>query len=185
MKRTVDIVAGTLGLACFAPVMAVIAALIFVTSGRPILLLQERVGRNGTSFEAVKFRTMRKGTSVVAKSQLRQSPDLYTPIGPFLRRWSLDELPQLWNVVSGEMSLVGPRPALPTQHDLLALRSSAGVTSQKPGLTGLAQVKGRETLTLHSKVRFEALYRRRQSLKLDALIIVWTIKAVFVARGAY
>jgi O-antigen biosynthesis protein WbqP len=185
VKRTVDIVAGIFGLACFAPVMALISVMILVTTGRPILLLQERVGRNGTPFEAVKFRTMRTGVPVIAKSLLRQSVDLYTPIGPFLRRWSLDELPQLWNVVRGEMTLVGPRPALPTQVDLLALRLAAGVMDQKPGLTGLAQVKGREALTLHTKVRFEALYRRRQSLGLDLLIIAWTFRAVLASRGAY
>jgi O-antigen biosynthesis protein WbqP len=185
MKRAFDIVFGTLGLVVLLPVIGATAGAVLLTSGRPIFLLQERVGRSGTTFGAMKFRTMRTGVPVVAKSLLRPSPDLYTPLGPFLRRWSLDEVPQLWNVVRGDMSLVGPRPALPTQLDLLAMRSAARVVDQKPGLTGLAQVKGREALTLHSKVRLEALYRRRQSLGLDLLIILWTFRAVLAPRGAY
>jgi O-antigen biosynthesis protein WbqP len=106
-------------------------------------------------------------------------------MGPFLRRSSLDELPQIFNVLIGDMSLVGPRPALPTQGDLLELRRRKGIDVMRPGMTGFAQVKGRESLTLSTKTRFEALYRRRASRALDLLILAWTVRSLFRPRGAY
>lgn len=168
-----------------APLVCVIAATVLLTSGWPVFLLQRRIGAAEGPFAVVKFRTMRRDVPVLAKALLQQDDALYTPLGPFLRRFSLDELPQLWNVLRGEMSLVGPRPALPSQLDLLALRRRHGVTDLKPGVTGLAQVVGRESLTLSTKVRCEALYAKRISLRLDLLILVWTIRAVFFGRGAY
>ncbi len=117
--------------------------------------------------------------------ELRDADRHLTPVGAFLRRTSLDELPQLWNVLRGEMSLVGPRPALPSQGDLLELRRRCDVSRLKPGLTGLAQVMGREALTLSTKVRLEALYARRESRRLDLLILLWTARAVLLGRGAF
>lgn len=184
-KRFVDLLIGVPASIILAPLIAGLALVVLVTSGRPVFIVQTRVGADERSIHVVKFRTMRPSVPVVAKSLLAPSPDIYTPLGPFLRRWSLDELPQLYNVLRGDMSIVGPRPALPSQEDLLALRRRRGITEQKPGLTGLAQVKGREALTLASKVRLEALYRKRKSILLDLVIVVWTFGALFSKRGAY
>lgn len=167
------------------PVMLVTAVAVLLTSGWPIFLVQRRVGAGDRPFDVIKFRTMPRGVPVVAKALLSRDEASYTPLGPFLRRSSLDELPQLWNVLRGEMSIVGPRPALPDQHDLLELRRRHGVTRLKPGITGLAQVVGREALTLSTKARCDALYSRRASIGLDLLILVWTLRAVVFGRGAY
>ena len=167
------------------PIVAVLSLLVAATSGSPVFLRQERVGAHERPFRVVKLRTMRRDVPVVAKSMLAPAPGLYTPLGPFLRGSSLDELPQLWNVLRGDMSIIGPRPALPTQHDLLALRRRHGITEEKPGITGLAQVVGRESLTLSTKLRCEALYRRRRSLPLDLLILWRTFRAVATRRGAF
>lgn len=185
MKRALDLIVGVPAALVGAPLIALIALAIVATSGRPAFLVQTRIGAHERPIRIVKFRTMRRGVAVVAKSLLPPSPDLFTPLGPFLRRSSLDELPQLLNVLRGEMSLVGPRPALPSQDDLLTLRRRYGITDQKPGITGLAQVLGRESLTLSTKVRCERVYRRRASLRLDLVIILRTARAVLVGRGAF
>lgn len=184
-KRAFDLIVGIPAAVTAAPLVALIALAVLVTGGWPVFLVQTRVGAGERLIRVVKFRTMRAGVPVIAKALLEPSPDLYTPLGPFLRRTSLDELPQLVNVLRGDMSLIGPRPALPSQHDLLALRRRHGVTEEKPGITGLAQVLGRESLTLATKVRCEALYRRRRSVGLDVLILLWTARAVLRGRGAY
>ncbi|MGH2499518.1 MAG: sugar transferase [Candidatus Limnocylindria bacterium] len=184
-KRTFDLAIGIPLAIAAAPVIAIVAVSILLTSGPPAFLVQERVGAWERPIRVVKFRTMRRGTPTVAKSLLEPSPGLYTPLGPFLRRWSLDEMPQILNLLRGDMSLVGPRPALPSQHDLLALRRRHGITEQRPGLTGLAQALGRESLTLSTKVRCEALYRRRESRRLDLAILCRTARVLLSGRGAY
>lgn len=184
-KRIFDLVVGVPLAAVFAPAIAGVALAVLATSGRPVFLVQARVGANERPIQVVKFRTMRRGTPVIAKALLVAQQDTYTRLGPILRRWSFDELPQIVNVLRGDMSLVGPRPALPSQHDLLALRRRSGVARLRPGLTGLAQVEGRETLTLATKARFDALYARRSSLLLDLRIIMWTAQALLSGRGAY
>ena len=185
MKRVLDLVLGVPIAVVISPVIAVIALAIIATSGRPAFLVQTRVGANEVPFRCIKFRTMRVGVPVVAKHLFIPTADSYTRLGPLLRRSSLDELPQIVNVLRGEMSLVGPRPALPSQHDLLALRRKHGVTSLRPGITGLAQVEGRESLTMSTKVRFETLYRRRSTVLMDLWIIAWTARALLSGRGAY
>ncbi len=184
-KRILDVLIGIPVGAVAAPAMTLIAFVIIVTSGRPALLVQTRVGANGVLFRCVKFRTMRVGMPVVAKHLLVPMPDTYTRLGPFLRQSSLDELPQIINVLRGDMSLVGPRPALPSQEDLLSLRRRYGISHDLPGITGLAQVLGRESLTLATKVRCEALYHRRRSVRLDLAILAWTLRALVDRRGAY
>lgn len=184
-KRLFDLALGSPIAIVLLPMLAAISLVVLVTSGWPIVIVQERVGAHERPIHVVKFRTMRRDVPLVAKSLLNPTQDTYTPLGPFLRRWSLDELPQIFNVLRGDMSLVGPRPALPTQHDLLALRRRRGVTELRPGMTGLAQVEGRESLTLATKVRFETLYRRRRGLGLDLTIILWTLRALLSGRGAY
>lgn len=184
-RRVFDLLLGVPAAIAAAPIVAVLAVLVALTSGFPVFLAQERVGAHEQRIRVVKFRTMRRDTPVVAKSELKDPDRALTPPGRFLRRTSLDELPQLWNVLRGEMSLVGPRPALPSQSDLIALRRKHGVLSLKPGITGLAQVLGRESLTVSTKVRAEALYARRASIRLDLLILLWTVRAVTVGRGAF
>ena len=183
-KRVFDLTLGLPLTVGALPIMAVTAALVLVTSGWPILIRQDRVGAFEQRIRVLKFRTMKTTAPLVAKSALTPGPGLYTPVGVFLRRWSLDEVPQLLNVMSGEMSLVGPRPALPTQNDLLALRRRTRVTELKPGITGLAQINGREALTLSTKARFEALYRRHHTVCYDLLILLRTFRALLSGRGA-
>lgn len=188
-KRGLDLAIGVPAAIVVAPVLAVLAALVFVTSGWPPLIRQVRVGAGEAPIPVWKLRTMRRGTPVVAKSALlgREAGEgevRYTPLGLWMRRFSLDELPQVYSVVKGDMTLVGPRPALPTQHDLLALRRRHGVTRLKPGLTGLAQIEGREALTVPTKVRFESHYLRHMSLGYDVGIIARTFRAVLSKKGA-
>lgn len=184
-QRPVDLALGVPAAVVALPIVALCALIVVVTSGWPPFIYQVRVGARERPIRVLKLRTMRQGVPVVAKASLERDASLYTPPGPFLRRTSLDELPQLWNVLRGDMSLVGPRPALPSQEDLLALRRRHGVTRLRPGITGLAQVLGRESLTLSTKARAEALYARRASLRLDLGIMLWTIRAVLFGRGAY
>jgi O-antigen biosynthesis protein WbqP len=183
-KRALDLLVGLPLAVAAAPLIGVAAIWILATDGWPALIRQNRVGAHEQNIVVLKLRTMKTGSPIVAKSLLASRNDIYTPGGRFMRRWSVDELPQLFNVLRGDMSIVGPRPALPSQHDLLALRRKHDVTALKPGLTGLAQVKGRESLSLPSKVRLEGLYRQRQSLRLDLVIIVRTVWVLISGRGA-
>jgi O-antigen biosynthesis protein WbqP len=184
VKRALDLlIALPAGLVAL-PIVVILSILIVVTSGWPPLVIQERVGADERPIRVPKLRTMKRGVPVVAKALLHRR-DVYTRLGPLLRRTSLDELPQVWSVLRGDMSLVGPRPALPSQHDLLVLRRRYGITRLKPGITGLAQVLGREDLTLSTKVRSEALYARRLSVRLDLLLLLWTVRAVLFGRGAF
>lgn len=185
MKRALDIAVGVPAAIIAIPFLTALSGAIIATSGWPPIIVQTRVGANERAIRVVKLRTMHRGVPVVAKALLDRNARVYTPLGQFLRRVSLDELPQLWNVLRGDMSLIGPRPALPTQHDLLDLRRRHGLLGLKPGITGLAQVMGREDLTLSTKVRCEALYARRWSLRFDVLILLWTVKAVLFGRGAF
>ena len=184
-KRGTDIVGGLAALVVSAIPMLVIAGAIVADSGRPVLLRQRRIGVHGQEFQMWKFRTLPVDTPQLAKSELRASGLQTSPLGLFLRRYSLDELPQLLNVLSGDMSLIGPRPALFTQHDLVALRRDAGVLRVRPGLTGFAQIKGRENLSLEDKVALDADYVRRMSPLTDLSIALRTASAVLRARGSY
>jgi O-antigen biosynthesis protein WbqP len=185
VKRIFDILLGIPIAIAAVPILAVVAALVAATSGWPVFIVQTRVGADERPIRVPKLRTMRIGVPVVAKAALRPQDAKYTPLGPWLRRTSLDELPQLASVLRGDLSLVGPRPALPSQDDLLALRRKHGIIPLKPGLTGLAQIMGRESLSLQTKVRYEALYARRRSLCFDLVIVLRTVRAVLRSRGAY
>jgi O-antigen biosynthesis protein WbqP len=183
IKRLFDIVVSGLGLLLLALPMAVIAVLIRVGSPGPALHWSRRVGRNNSIFLMPKFRTMRIDTPQVATHLMTEPDKWLTPIGGVLRRTSLDELPQLWSVLIGDMSIVGPRPALFNQDDLVALRTEAGVHHLVPGLTGLAQVSGRDDLPIPVKVKFDADYRARMSLLLDLEIIARTVVGAFRRSG--
>ncbi len=160
---------------CFLllPVLLV-AILVGVTSKGPILYWSERVGHQNKIFKMPKFRSMQTGTPAVA-THLLQDPDFYlTPIGSFLRKSSLDELPQLWSILKGDMSFVGPRPALFNQQDLIELRTKAGVHELLPGLTGWAQINGRDGLPISEKVALDTEYLQRKTLFFDIKIIFLT-----------
>ena len=179
-KRSFDVLLSILAALVLVLPVVVIALLVRLTSPGPALYWSDRVGKGNRVFRMPKFRSMRVDTPAVA-THLLQNPDTYlTPIGSFLRRSSLDELPQLWNILNGEMSFVGPRPALFNQDDLIALRTKYAVHEILPGLTGWAQVNGRDELPIPEKVRLDAEYLRRQSLVFD-LYILW-LTAVKVVR---
>jgi O-antigen biosynthesis protein WbqP len=172
MKRVFDIFLGCLAaLVLLLPVLLVAIA-VRLTSKGPALYWSDRVGRNNVIFKMPKFRSMRVGTPAVATHLLADARSHLTPIGSFLRKSSLDELPQLWSILAGDMSFVGPRPALFNQQDLIALRTEQGVHTLVPGLTGWAQVNGRDELPIPDKVKLDVAYLQRQSLWFD-LSILW------------
>jgi O-antigen biosynthesis protein WbqP len=174
MKRLFDLVMAAVAAVVLLIPILLVAALVRFTSQGPILYWSDRVGRNNKIFKMPKFRSMRVGTPAVA-THLLNNPDLYlTPVGGFLRKSSLDELPQLWSILRGEMSFVGPRPALFNQHDLMDLRTRAGVHNLTPGLTGWAQINGRDELPIPQKVALDIEYLHRQSLVFDMKIIFKT-----------
>lgn len=163
--------------------MLLVAFLVKVTSAGPVLYWSDRVGRGNRIFRMPKFRTMRTGTPAMA-THLLQDPGKYlTPIGGIVRKTSLDELPQILSVLRGDMSLVGPRPALFNQDDLIALRTERGVHELVPGLTGWAQVNGRDELPIPVKVAYDEEYLRRRSLAMDAKIIFLTARKVLLGEG--
>jgi O-antigen biosynthesis protein WbqP len=171
MKRLFDLILACLaGLVLLLPLMGV-AILVRMTSAGPVLYWSDRVGRNNRIFSMPKFRSMRVGTPAVATHLLGDPRSHLTPIGSFLRRSSLDELPQLWSIVKGDMSFVGPRPALFNQHDLIELRTRSGVHFLVPGLTGWAQINGRDELPIPQKVALDIEYLKNKTLWLDMKII--------------
>jgi O-antigen biosynthesis protein WbqP len=180
MKRAIDFVLALTAAVIFLPLFLVLAAVVKLTSKGPVLYWSDRVGRNNRIFSMPKLRTMRIDTPVVA-THLLTNPDQYlTPVGAFLRRSSLDEIPQLWCILRGDMSIVGPRPALFNQHNLIEMRTEHGVHAIRPGLTGWAQVNGRDELPLQEKVRLDADYLRKQSISFDAKVMLLTF--IKVAR---
>jgi O-antigen biosynthesis protein WbqP len=183
MKRLVDMVGALAGLIVLSPVLLAIGLLVRLDSPGPALHWSKRVGRYNAIFLMPKFRTMRTGAPDVATHLLSDAESWVTPLGAFLRRTSLDELPQLWSVLKGDMSLVGPRPALFNQDDLVALRSEAGVHTLRPGLTGWAQINGRDELPIPEKVRLDREYLERRSLLFDFRILAGTALAAFSGRG--
>lgn len=183
LKRAFDFVLALLVLAAFLVPMAVLALLVRVTSPGPALYWSDRVGRDNRIFRMPKFRSMRIDTPEVATHLLNDPSTFITPIGAFLRRTSLDELPQLWCILKGDMSFVGPRPALYNQHDLIALRTERDVHTIAPGLTGWAQVNGRDELAIAEKVRFDEEYLRNRSIALDLRILFMTAAKVFGGHG--
>jgi len=183
MKRVFDIFLGCLAaLILFVPVLLVAMA-VRLTSKGPALYWSDRVGRNNVIFKMPKFRSMRVGTPAVATHLLADARSHLTPIGFFLRKSSLDELPQLWSILAGDMSFVGPRPALFNQQDLIALRTERGVHTLVPGLTGWAQVNGRDELSIPIKVQYEMEYLQKQSLWFDLKILGLTFLKVVRRAG--
>ena len=183
MKRIFDIFLGFMAFLILIFPVLLVGMAVRLTSDGPALYWSNRVGRNNKIFKMPKFRSMRLGTPAVATHLLSDASSHLTPIGSFLRKSSLDELPQLWSILVGDMSFVGPRPALFNQHDLIDLRTQAGVHALTPGLTGLAQVNGRDELPIPKKVEFDAEYLTRQSFWFDIKILWLTFLKVFLRDG--
>lgn len=183
MKRLFDLLLTLPAIVFLSPVLLLIALVIRMTSPGPAVHWSRRIGRGNDIFMMPKFRTMRQDAPQIP-THLLTNPDRWvTPIGRILRRTSLDELPQLWSVLRGDMSLVGPRPALFNQDDLIALRTAAKVHILRPGVTGWAQVNGRDELPIAEKVRFDEEYRQRRSLLMDLKIILETVRQAVHSRG--
>lgn len=166
-----------------SPIFIVVALLIFFEDGFPVFFKQNRVGINYSFFNIYKFRSMKKNTPNVATHLLTNPEQYVLKIGRLLRKLSLDELPNLINIVKGEMVFVGPRPALYNQDDLMALRVAAGVHKLKPGITGWAQINGRDELSLEAKVAYEKEYLERKSFLFDLKIIILTFTRVLGSKG--
>ena len=183
MKRMLDLLLGILaGMVLLVP-LVIVAIAVRLTSKGPALYWSDRVGRNNVIFKMPKFRSMLVGTPAVATHLLGNPAAHLTPIGSFLRKSSLDELPQLWSILVGDMSFVGPRPALFNQDDLIALRTEQGVHKLVPGLTGWAQVNGRDELPIPQKVALDAEYLQKQSLWFDIRILWLTFVKVLRRDG--
>ncbi|MCK5889682.1 MAG: sugar transferase [Methylococcales bacterium] len=183
MKRFIDITLSILAIICLSPLVLLIAIVVKSTSKGPALYWSERVGIHNIIFKMPKFRSMKIDTPAVATHLLQNPQDALTPIGAFLRKSSLDELPQLWSIIKGDMSFVGPRPALFNQHDLIALRKKHQVDQLVPGLTGWAQINGRDELPIPQKVALDAEYLKRKSLHFDGYIFYQTFLKVLRRDG--
>jgi O-antigen biosynthesis protein WbqP len=183
MKRLFDLIGSSVALLLLMLPMLVIALLVKLTSKGPVLYWSDRIGRNNDIFRMPKFRTMRTETPAVATHLLGDPERYLTPIGKFLRKSSLDELPQLFSILNGDMSFVGPRPALFNQDDLVEMRTQRGVHLLIPGLTGWAQVNGRDELPIPEKVSFDEYYLRHRSFSFDLRILCMTLVKVLYSEG--
>jgi len=183
LKRICDILLSLLLLCCLSIPMIIIALIVKLTSKGPALYWSDRVGINNIIFRMPKFRTMRLDTPAIA-THLMKDPDLYlTPVGAFIRILSLDELPQLWSILKGDMSFIGPRPALYNQDDLVDLRTKKGIHRLVPGVTGWAQVNGRDEIPIPLKVEYDEYYMNNKSIILDLKIVWITVCNVLRRRG--
>ena len=183
MKRVFDVILAVIAIAVLLLPIIIVAFLVRLTSKGPALYWSDRIGVNNAIFKMPKFRSMKIDTPAIATHLLEDSDNALTPIGGFLRKSSLDELPQLWCILKGDMSFVGPRPALFNQDDLIALRTEKGVDKLMPGLTGWAQVNGRDELPIPQKVALDIEYLNKQSFGFDLYIIWLTFIKVIRKEG--
>lgn len=183
MKRTFDILVTLLSAVVLIIPLACIALVIRCTSSGPVLYWSDRVGQNNKLFKMPKFRSMHVDTPTLASNLLKNPSNYFTPVGRFLRETSIDELPQLWSILIGDMSLVGPRPALFNQSILIKLRTHSDVHKLLPGLVGFAQVNGRDEISIHKKVNLDVEYMKHQSILLDVKIIGLSFFRVFQKDG--
>ena len=183
-KRMIDIALSTAGIVILAIPMLIIAVLVVLGDPGPVLFRQRRVGIHRSYFYILKFRTMRTDTPHDTPTHLLEHPEQYiTPIGRFLRQTSLDELPQIFQILTGKMSVIGPRPALWNQEDLIAEREKYGANDIRPGLTGWAQINGRDELAVEEKARYDGEYVERMSFSFDCRCFFGTIRAVLRHEG--
>lgn len=178
MKRFFDFLISLFALIILSPLFLIISIMILIVDGKPILFRQKRVGKNNELFTIYKFRTMKNGTENVASAELENAGDKITKIGKILRSTSIDELPQLINILNGTMSLVGPRPLIPEEDDIRKLREEYNVYSVRPGITGWAQVNGRDIITRENKALLDKEYVEKQSLGFDIKILFLTVLKV-------
>ncbi|MGZ3253103.1 MAG: sugar transferase [Burkholderiaceae bacterium] len=183
MKRVFDFILAIVALMIFLIPIVIVGLLVKLSSKGPILYWSDRVGQHNRIFKMPKFRTMLVNTPVVATHILTSPQQFLTPVGSFLRKSSLDELPQLWSIIKGDMSFVGPRPALFNQDDLVALRTESGVSGLMPGLTGWAQINGRDELPIPEKVKLDTEYLKRRSFLFDIKILGMTFLKVLRRDG--
>ena len=184
VKRLIDFIISLLAAIILSPVFLLISAAIRLDSEGPVFFSQKRVGKDKKLFDMYKFRTMRIDTPHDMPTHLLKNPDAYiTRVGKFLRKSSLDELPQLFNIIKGDMSIVGPRPALWNQDDLIAERDKYGANTIRPGLTGWAQINGRDELEINVKAKFDGEYVRKMSLPFDIKCIISTALQVVKHKG--
>ena len=182
-KRFLDLVFSIIFFILFVPLWMAIPLAIVIDSPGRVIFTQKRVGLASKYFTIYKFRTMKEGTPDIPTDELKSQEQLNTGIGCILRRLSLDEIPQLANILKGDMSFVGPRPALYNQDRLIELRKLKGADMVRPGVTGLAQISGRDSLSIPNKVEYDSLYVKRQSFWLDARIVFLTVAAVLTGKG--
>ncbi|MCL2489754.1 MAG: sugar transferase [Propionibacteriaceae bacterium] len=183
-KRLLDMALSSVALVVLAPLMALIAVWVKVDSPGPVFFTQKRIGMNKKHFSMLKYRTMKTDAPHDTPTHLLADPEAHiTRAGRVLRKLSLDELPQLYNVLQGEMSLVGPRPALWNQDDLIAAREASGANAMRPGLTGWAQIKGRDELSIERKAVFDGEYARKVQFRLDAMCLWYTVEKVIRGEG--
>lgn len=182
-KRILDLTLSIIALLIFIIPFIIIFFLIKFSSKGDIIHWSKRIGKNNKIFKMPKFRTMRYDTPSVATHLLDKPDKWITPIGKILRKYSLDEVPQIWSVILGEMSIVGPRPALFNQNDLISLRKKYNIHTLVPGLTGLAQIRGRDVLSIEDKVKIDKEYLEKSGLLMDIKIILFTFKKVFVSEN--
>lgn len=183
VKRAFDVISACCLLFVLGPLMLSLAILIRGTSNGKAIYWSERIGKYNLRFRMPKFRTMREGTPAIATHLLKDPEQWVTPVGRILRRLSIDELPQLYSIFKGDMSLVGPRPALFNQDDLVELRTQKGIHQLVPGVTGWAQVNGRDELSIPVKVEYDEYYKQHQSIRLDLKIIGLTLLRVLRRQG--
>lgn len=184
VKRLIDIILSLIGLIVLSPIFLILIIVIKIDSRGPVLFKQKRVGINKTHFNILKFRTMRVDTPKDTPTHLLENPDQYiTRVGKFLRKTSLDELPQIWNIFVGQMSIIGPRPALWNQYDLIAERDKYGANDVPPGLTGWAQINGRDELPIEVKAKLDGEYVEKISLWMDVKCFLFTIISVLKSDG--
>ncbi len=178
MKRVFDFTVSLLLIIILSPLFLLISLIILIDAGCPVIFRQYRVGKDNKLFYIYKFRTMKNNTRIAAKCELEESESRITASGRLLRKTSLDEMPQLFNVLRGDMSFVGPRPLIPEEKEIRALRKEYNVYSVRPGITGLAQVNGRDKLSIEEKALFDKEYIDKQSLWLDFKILLKTVSVV-------
>lgn len=184
IKRIIDFILALLGIVILSPVFLILSILIKYNSKGPILFKQIRVGRGNKTFKILKFRTMKIETPKDMPTHLLENPESYiTSVGKFMRKTSLDELPQLWNIIVGEMSVIGPRPSLPSQTDLNRLRDQSGASKIRPGLTGLAQVSGRDELPIDIKASYDGQYVEKVTFTNDFKLFFQTVASVLKSDG--
>ena len=182
MKRFFDFFASLILLIILSPLFLIVSLIIIIDDGVPVIFSQPRVGKGNELFNIYKFRTMKNGTRNVASGNLEESGDCITKSGRFLRKTSIDEFPQLVNILTGKMSFVGPRPLIPEEEEIRKLREEYNVYSVRPGMTGLAQINGRDNLTDEEKAEFDRQYVEKHTIMLDIEIMFKTVFAVLTGR---